>query len=106
MKRTIVFSLALATLPLLAQDKPPEKPNKWDITKVDVSKLPAAATAQGVTYDKDIEPLMKSACVGCHGEQRQRGGLRLDSKDAILKGGKDAKIVVSGDSSKSLLVAA
>jgi hypothetical protein len=101
MKRTIVFSLALATLPLLAQ----EKVNKWDISKVDVSKLPAAATDQGITYDKDIGPMLK-ACSGCHGEQRQRGGLRLDSRDAILKGGKDAKVVVAGDSAKSLLVAA
>jgi hypothetical protein len=102
MKRTIVFSLALSALPLLAQ----EKVNHWDITKVDVSKLPPASTDQGVTFDKDIQPLLKASCTGCHGEQRQRGGLRLDSRDAILDGGKDAKVVVKGDSSKSLLVAA
>jgi hypothetical protein len=102
MKRTIVCLLALATLPVVAQ----EKVNKWDITKVDVSKLPPAASDKGVTYDKDIQPILKASCVGCHGEQRPRANLRLDSKDAILKGGKDGSMVVSGDSSKSLLVAA
>ncbi|HEY3856521.1 MAG TPA: c-type cytochrome domain-containing protein [Verrucomicrobiae bacterium] len=102
MKRTIVYLLALATLPVAAQ----EKVNKWDITKVDVSKLPPAASDKGVTYDKDIEPILKASCVGCHGEQKPRANLRLDSKDAILKGGKDGSMVVSGESSKSLLVAA
>ncbi len=102
MKRTIVYLLALATLPALAQ----EKVNKWDITKVDVSKLPPAASDKGVTYEKDIEPILKASCVGCHGEQRPRANLRLDSKEAILKGGKDGEMIVSHDSSKSLLVAA
>lgn len=102
MKRTIVFSLALAALPLLAQ----EKENKWDISKVDVSKLPPAATEQGVTYDKDIQPLFQASCIGCHGEQKPHGGFRLDSRDAVLKGGRNGKMVVAGDSAGSLLVAA
>jgi hypothetical protein len=102
MKRTVVYLLALATLPVVAQ----EKVNKWDITKVDVSKLPPAASDKGITYEKDIEPILKVSCVGCHGEQHPKANLRLDSKEAILKGGKDGSMVVSGDSAKSLLVAA
>ena len=50
--------------------------------------------------------MLKVPCVGCHGEQKPRANLRLDSKEAILKGGKDGSMVVSHDSSKSLLVAA
>src|SRR6478609_5265044 len=73
---------------------------------VDVSKLPPAAKQKGVTYAKDIRPILQTTCFGCHGEQRQKGGLRLDSLDAILKGGKDGEVVVPGKSTKSPLVIA
>jgi len=77
----------------------------WDISKIDTSKLPPASDQKGVTYEKDIAPLMKASCVRCHGSERPKAHLRLDSKEGILKGGED-KVVVAGDSAKSLIVAA
>lgn len=71
---------------------------------VDLSKLPPAATQAGVTFDKDIHPLFEASCVRCHGAQRPKGGLRLDSREAVLKGGKEGKVVTVGDSAKSQLV--
>src|SRR5690242_19048693 len=72
----------------------------------DLSKLPPVADKKDVTYDKDIRPIFQSACFRCHGDQgRPRGGLRLDSREAVLKGGDD-KIVNPGDSKDSLLVLA
>jgi hypothetical protein len=100
------FGLLLAGFPATAQT-PHE--NHWDITKIDVSKLPPAADQQGVTFDKDIFPLFKASCVGCHsaqGSRNPRGGLLLGTLDGVLKGGKDGKMVVPGDSKQSLLVAA
>jgi hypothetical protein len=98
-----VFGLLLADIPAPAQPPPV---NHWDISKVDVSKLPPASDQQGVTFDKDIQPLFKASCVRCHGEQKPKGRLRLDSLDAVLKGGRDGKMVIAGDSKNSLLVAA
>ncbi len=98
-----VLGLLWAGLPATAQTPPP---NRWDISKYDLSKLPAASDQKDVTFDKDILPLLKASCVRCHGAQRPRGGLRLDSLDTVLKGGHDGKMVVAGDSKKSLLVAA
>jgi hypothetical protein len=98
-----VLGLLLAGLPATAQT-PPE--NHWDISKIDVSKLPPASDQQGVTFDKDIAPIFKASCVRCHGDRRHSGGLRLDSLDAVLKGGHDGKMIVPGDSKSSLLVAA
>lgn len=72
----------------------------------DLSKLPAAADRQGVTYEKDVRPILEASCFRCHGEQRPRGGLRLDSLQAVLEGGDDGKVVVPGDSKKSPLVIA
>lgn len=88
-----------------AQTPPPHE-NHWDISKIDTSKLPPASTRADVTFDKDIQPLLKASCVRCHGPGRPRGGLRLDSAAGILKGGHDGKMVVPGDSKNSLMVAA
>jgi hypothetical protein len=78
----------------------------WDISKIDVSKLPPPAAAKGLTYAKDIRPLLETACFRCHGEEKQKGDLRVDSRDALLKGGEVGKVIVPGNSKKSLLVAA
>jgi hypothetical protein len=72
----------------------------------DLSKLPPAADRKGVTYEKDIRPLLEASCFRCHGEERPRDGLRLDSLQAVLEGSDDGKVVVPGDSKKSLLVVA
>jgi hypothetical protein len=97
-----VCGLLLAGLSATAQ---PPRENHWDITKIDVSKLPPASTKTDVTFDKDVLPLFKASCVRCHGEQKPRAGLRLDSREAVLKGGRDGKMVVPGDSKGSLLAA-
>jgi hypothetical protein len=75
-------------------------------TPVDLSKLPPAATQQGVTYEKEIHPLLEASCIRCHGAQRPKGGLRLDSLQGVLKGSKDGKVVTPGNSEKSQLVIA
>jgi hypothetical protein len=60
--------------------------------------------AQGtVKFDRDVWPILESKCVTCHGPEDQFNDLRLDSKAAILKGGKNGKVVVPGDPAKSSL---
>jgi len=106
MKPVVVLTalgLLLAGIPATAQT-PHE--NHWDISKIDVSKLPAASDQKDVTFDKDILPLFKASCVRCHGDQKPRAGLRLDTLDGVLKGGHDGKMVVAGDGAKSLLLVA
>lgn len=72
----------------------------------DLSKLPPAADRTGVTYEKDIRPIFEASCFRCHGEERPRNGLRLDSLQAVLEGSDDGKVVVPGDGKKSLLLIA
>jgi hypothetical protein len=71
---------------------------------VDWSKLPPAATAAGVTFDKDIQPIFKASCVRCHGAERPRAQLRLDTLEGVLKGTKQGPVLTAGDSAHSLLV--
>jgi hypothetical protein len=71
---------------------------------VDTSKLPPASTKTGVTYQQDIKPILDATCIKCHGEQKPKGKLRLDSLAGIMNGGHDGKVVEPGNSAKSMLV--
>ena len=71
---------------------------------LDLSKLPAPATLEGVTYAKNIQPIFEAMCFRCHGEERQKGDLRLDSLPAVLKGSEHGVVIVPGKSQESKLV--
>ncbi len=71
----------------------------------DASKLPPVSTKQGVTYEKDIKPLFERSCFKCHGPEKQKAKLRLDSLEATLKGGSDGAGFEKGASAKSTFVA-
>lgn len=72
----------------------------------DLSKLPPAADKQGLTYAKDIRPLFEASCFRCHGDQRPKAGLKLNSLEAALKGGEDGKVIIPGKSTDSPLLIA
>ena len=67
--------------------------------------IPPASAKQGVTFANDIKPLFDASCVRCHGAQKPKGNLRLDTLEGVLKGSEDGKILTVGDSAKSKLVA-
>ena len=56
-------------------------------------------------FEERIRPLFASQCFSCH-MSTQMGGLRLDTREGVLKGGKTGPAVVPGDPDKSLLIAA
>ena len=74
----------------------------------DVRRLAAddAPTASNEFFEKQIRPLLVEHCVGCHGEKKQEGGLRLTSRDMLLKGGDTRLAVVPGEPDESLLIRA
>lgn len=40
-------------------------------------------------FSRDIQPILEQSCVRCHGEKKQKGGLRLDTHAGLLEGGDD-----------------
>jgi len=67
--------------------------------------ISAQAESNGVTYfEQHVRPLLASKCVKCHGEEKQEGGLRLDSLEAMLEGGDSGPALVRGKPSESLVV--
>jgi hypothetical protein len=57
-------------------------------------------------FEKQIRPLLVSRCVSCHGPTQQFSSLRVDSREALLKGGSRGPAIVPGDASLSLLAKA
>ena len=57
-------------------------------------------------FESHVRPLLVAKCLKCHGDQKQRGGLRLDSREAALEGGESGASLVPGDLKKSLLIEA
>jgi uncharacterized membrane protein len=71
---------------------------------IDTSKLPPPSDQKNVTFEKDIKPMFDLSCVKCHGAEKPKGKLRLDSLAGVLKGSENGKVIVAGDSAKSILV--
>lgn len=55
-------------------------------------------------YAMHINPIFDSNCVTCHGAAKTSGGLRLDSFDLVMRGGKDGPVIIAGDPEKSQLL--
>ena len=57
-------------------------------------------------FETSIRPLLVEKCQSCHGPDKQWGTLRLDSRDAILKGGETGPAIVPGKPEESLIIKA
>ncbi|HIK94550.1 MAG TPA: DUF1553 domain-containing protein [Planctomycetes bacterium] len=54
-----------------------------------VLAFPAIVQAAEIDYQREVQPILAEHCAVCHGadQESREGGLRLDSRDAALKGG-------------------
>src|SRR5690349_19780964 len=57
-------------------------------------------------YEQTVGPVLEGTCVRCHGEGKASNSLRLDSREAILKGGDSGPAVELDDPEESLLIQA
>src|SRR3954454_17712752 len=67
--------------------------------------LAANAAAAPVDFVREVRPILEKHCYSCHGEKKQKSGLRLDVKAAALKGGDEhAPNIIPGKAGESPLV--
>jgi MYXO-CTERM domain-containing protein len=80
---------------LLGNAEPPAK-----------NEAPAAPIAQAepLLFVSVVLPILQGHCVECHGSEKTKGKLRLDSLEGILKGGEHGAAVVAGNADGSLLM--
>ena len=68
--------------------------------------LPAAAD-RPVDFQRDIRPIFQARCLECHGAEKQRGGLRLESRSSLIRGGENhGPALVPGKGAESVLLRA
>jgi hypothetical protein len=57
-------------------------------------------------FTERVKPLLDSRCISCHGPDKVKGGLRMDSREGLMKGGDTGPAIAPGKSAESLLVQA
>ena len=56
-------------------------------------------------FEAKIRPILVDHCYACHSAKKARGGLALDTREGLLRGGDTGPAIVPGDADKSLLIA-
>ena len=63
----------------------------------------ADVRAEPSFYTARVAPILDQHCVVCHGDEKQKAGLRLDSFEHVLRGAKSGEVVKPGDAKASEL---
>jgi Protein of unknown function (DUF1553)/Protein of unknown function (DUF1549)/Planctomycete cytochrome C len=67
--------------------------------------LPLQGQTQRLDFATQVQPILVSRCTVCHGPSTQMSGLRLDSREAALKGGDSGKrAIIPGDAAQSQII--
>jgi mono/diheme cytochrome c family protein len=74
------------------------------MTPEQVAQLPPPANHR-IDFSKEIQPIFEASCIKCHGRGKDKGGLRIDTRETLLKGGDSGAVVIPGKSTDSLLIA-
>jgi mono/diheme cytochrome c family protein len=66
----------------------------------------AAANGAADFLESQIRPILANNCFSCHGPEKQKAGLRLDSRDRLIKGSENGPVIVPGKPEASKLIQA
>ncbi|MCU0226272.1 MAG: PSD1 and planctomycete cytochrome C domain-containing protein [Bryobacterales bacterium] len=75
-----------------------------DATLASTAPDASRTSSEPVDFHRDIEPIFKANCHGCHAGAKPQSQLRLDVGAAALRGGLSGKVIVPGDSKSSRLI--
>lgn len=71
---------------------------------VTIEFKPIANVQEAAVYNDIIKPILSAKCYSCHSNSKQKGKLRLDEPDYILKGGKGGIAIDWDHADKSMLI--
>ena len=69
-----------------------------------VAPVPAADLAQRPVYKALIQPILERRCSTCHGPEKHKGNLSMESYEALVKGGKDGPPLIAGKAFDSPMI--
>lgn len=73
-------------------------------TDTSAGRLAARPSEHIVVYTDLVAPVFASQCVSCHGPAKSQGGLRLDSRQGLTKGGDNGAVITAGRAGASELI--
>ena len=76
----------------------------WSLCLLIACGWTARADERDDFFEARIRPVLVGTCFRCHGDAKTSGALRLDSREALLKGGESGPAIVSGNPRQSLLI--
>lgn len=74
-----------------------------DVMVANIDAPPNPLEPDDTLYAQHIQPLLDQYCIKCHGQTRQKGGLAVDTKAAILAGGINGVVVAEHVADSSLI---
>ena len=101
------FRTFAASIDPTGKGAPATRPTVTTVSANPATTQPAAAADPQtlVAYDGVVHPVLAKYCVSCHGADKSKGDLRLDSFEMIAKGGENGAAIAPGDAKKSPAVA-
>ncbi|HWN93646.1 MAG TPA: PSD1 and planctomycete cytochrome C domain-containing protein [Methylomirabilota bacterium] len=70
-----------------------------------VALLAASGAKAAPDFAREVRPLLEQHCFKCHGPEKQKGGLRYDTKEGAFKAGESGeKAIIPGHASESRLI--
>ena len=67
----------------------------------DIIELDPKNYINAVFYTDIIQPILTQRCVSCHNDKKTKGGLKMNSYNAIIKGGKNGSVLMINNSMES-----
>src|SRR6478672_7999194 len=65
---------------------------------------PIPNVQEALAYSDVVKPILLTKCYGCHGPNKQKGGLRMDDSTKLMKGGKDGIVIEPGKADASEMI--
>jgi uncharacterized membrane protein/mono/diheme cytochrome c family protein len=65
---------------------------------------PVPDVQEAFAYNDVIKPIVQTKCYSCHGANKQKGKLRMDNEEMLMKGGKDGKVIEPNRADQSDLI--
>src|SRR5690349_1985811 len=67
---------------------------------------PAPTAEQLRFFETRVRPILVDQCLRCHGAQKQKAGLRLDTREHLVRGSSGGPVIVAGKPEQSLFIKA
>ncbi len=73
-------------------------------SEIKFKRKPVPDVQQAMAYNDLVQPILAEKCFNCHGSTKQKGKLRMDQQDLLMKGGKDGVVIKAGNASESEII--